>query len=608
MPSEETTLSQYILERLAQLGTKVVQGVPGDYNLPFLDYIEDHPALEWCGNANELNAAYSADGYARTKRKIAALVTTFGVGELSALNGVAGAFAERVPVAHIVGVPSTSAQGKHALLHHTLGDGRFDAFEQMSRHISGANLRLGDLSPQEMPREIDRVLSTCVREARPVYISLPMDLVDLKIPAGQLSTPLNVATSPNDPDTESHVLKEIVNKVRSAKDPIILIDACTIRHDVIGEAHDLVNQSGLPIFSSPMGKTAITEEHPQYGGLFLGDVTAPQIRERVLKADCIISVGALLSDFNTGNFSYRTPREATIELHSDHTSVGYAQYPGISMKTLLPKITSGLAQDKDLRLAVTQKTITRPKNVLPTPEQEGDAAKSNPDIISQAWLWPRVGQFFRKGDQVIVETGTSSFGMLDATLPDGTRFHSQVLWGSIGWSVGATLGVSLAAREDSLGRVCLFVGDGSLQLTLQEIGTMIRQGLCPIIFVLSNSGYEIERNLHGPERSYNDIQPYNHSLLLDTLSLPSGGNGKDNSAATSGDPVPTSHAKDKTPSKKKYHSVRTKQELDTLLKDEEFNKADCIQLVEVFMLRGDAPRALKGQAKASAEAQKQQSK
>lgn len=129
-----------------------------------MDYVEDHPTLEWVGNANELNAAYSADGYSRANHTIAALVTTFGVGELSALNGVAGAYAEKIPVVHIVGAPSTIAQGKHALLHHTLGDGRFDAFQQMSRPISAASLILGDLAPEEMPRDIDRVLTTCVRE------------------------------------------------------------------------------------------------------------------------------------------------------------------------------------------------------------------------------------------------------------------------------------------------------------------------------------------------------------------------------------------------------------------------------------------------------------
>lgn len=160
----EIRLGDYLLERLAQLKLRSCLGVPGDFNMSFLDLIEDHPKLQWVGNANELNAAYAADGYARIKGTIAAVVTTFGVGELSALNGIAGAFSERLPVVHIVGVPSTSAQGQHALLHHTLGDGRFEAFTAMSKQISAAMVELGNLRPEEAPREIDRVLSICVKE------------------------------------------------------------------------------------------------------------------------------------------------------------------------------------------------------------------------------------------------------------------------------------------------------------------------------------------------------------------------------------------------------------------------------------------------------------
>ena len=70
---------------------------------------------------------------------------------------------------------------------------------------------------------------------------------------------------------------------------------------------------------------------------------------------------------------------------------------------------------------------------------------------------------------------------------------------------GSTLGAALAARDMQLGRTILFIGDGSLQLTVQELSTMMRLRLKPIIFVLNNSGYTIERWLHGKVRKYNDI-------------------------------------------------------------------------------------------------------
>jgi len=115
-------VADYLLDRLTDCGADHLFGVPGDYNLQFLDHVIDSPDICWVGCANELNASYAADGYARCKG-FAALLTTFGVGELSAMNGIAGSFAEYVPVLHIVGAPAMAAQQRGELLHHTLGDG-----------------------------------------------------------------------------------------------------------------------------------------------------------------------------------------------------------------------------------------------------------------------------------------------------------------------------------------------------------------------------------------------------------------------------------------------------------------------------------------------------
>lgn len=147
-------------------------GVPGDYNLQFLDHVIDHPTLRWVGCANELNAAYAADGYARMSGA-GALLTTFGVGELSAINGIAGSYAEYVPVLHIVGAPCSAAQQRGELMHHTLGDGDFRHFYRMSQAISVASAILDE---QNACFEIDRVLGEMLVARRPGYIMLPADV------------------------------------------------------------------------------------------------------------------------------------------------------------------------------------------------------------------------------------------------------------------------------------------------------------------------------------------------------------------------------------------------------------------------------------------------
>lgn len=171
------------------------------------------------------------------------------------------------------------------------------------------------------------------------------------------------------------------------------------------------------------------------------------------------------------------------------------------MGSVLRKLLDTLDYSKIQEHTTADLSNTIPKKELESLEGE----------INHAWLWPRVGQWLREGDVVITETlvlvpcndsrvransvyvipsGTSSFGIWETRFPKDVTAISQVLWGSIGYSVGALQGAALACKEDFPNRrVILFVGDGSLQLTVQEISTMIRHGLKPIIFVLNNGGY-----------------------------------------------------------------------------------------------------------------------
>src|SRR6185312_1049510 len=187
------TVGDYLLDRLAELGVSEIFGVPGDYNLEFLDHIIAHPTLRWVGNANELNAGYAADGYGRL-RGMSALVTTFGVGELSAANAIAGSFAEQVPVVHIVGGPSKDAQGTRRALHHSLGDGDFEHFLRVSREITCAQ---ANLMPATARREIDRVLCEVREQKRPGYILLSTDVA--RFPTEPPAAPLTRYTGGTSP-------------------------------------------------------------------------------------------------------------------------------------------------------------------------------------------------------------------------------------------------------------------------------------------------------------------------------------------------------------------------------------------------------------------------
>lgn len=555
----EITLGLYLFERLNQVDVKTIFGLPGDFNLSLLDKIYEVPGMRWAGNANELNAAYAADGYARIKG-MSCIITTFGVGELSALNGIAGSYAEHVGVLHVVGVPSVSSQAKQLLLHHTLGNGDFTVFHRMSANISETTAWVTDIATA--PAEIDRCIRTTYVTQRPVYLGLPANLVDLMVPASLLDTPIDLSLKPNDPEAEAEVVNTVLELIKDAKNPVILADACASRHNVKSETKQLIDITQFPAFVTPLGKGSIDEQHPRFGGVYVGTLSNDDVKEAVESADLILSVGALLSDFNTGSFSYSYKTKNIVEFHSDYIKIRNATFPGVQMKFALQKLLSQVGE-----VVKDYKPVAVPAKPTPNPACD----PSTP--LKQEWVWNQVGRFLQEGDVVITETGTSAFGINQTHFPNNTYGISQVLWGSIGFTTGACLGAACAAEElDKNKRVILFIGDGSLQLTVQEISTMIRWGLKPYLFVLNNDGYTIERLIHGENAQYNEIQPWKNLDLL-----------------------PTFGAKDY-----ETYRVATTGEWDKLAQDEAFNKNSRIRMVEVMLPVMDAPSNLVKQAQLTA--------
>ncbi|TID13912.1 pyruvate decarboxylase [Venturia nashicola] len=559
---EPVDVAEYLFRRLHEVGVRSIHGVPGDYNLVALDYIKPN-GLHWVGNANELNAGYAADGYARVKG-ISAIVTTFGVGELSAINALAGAYSEYVPIVHIVGYPSTISQRNGALLHHTLGNGDFTVFQKMSAHISCAVSMLND--PYDAATLIDHAIQECWIQSRPVYISLPTDMVQKKIEGARLKTPLNLSFAPNDPEKEDYAVSVVLKYLREAKNPVILVDACAIRHRALEETHQLVRNSGLPVFVTPMGKGAIDETLPNYGGVYAGDGSNQGVRGRVESADLVISIGPIKSDFNTAGFTYRLSNLVTIDFHSYLVRVKYSEYPGVRMNGVLKKVA---AQIENLGSKMGSHV---PNNDIPSEE-----AESSDPTITQAWFWPRLGQWMQEKDIIITETGTSNFGIWETRFPAGVTAIAQVLWGSIGYATGSCQGAALAAKESGIKRTVLFTGDGSFQLTAQEVSTMLRNKLNPIIFVICNDGYTIERFIHGMDESYNDVQRWRYK------DLPAAFGAAEGQAHT--------------------YAIKTKGEVEKLFSDKDFSNPDnpCLRFVELYMNKDDAPEALKLTADASAK-------
>jgi alpha-keto-acid decarboxylase len=478
------TVGDYLLDRLAELGVTEVFGVPGDYNLEFLDHIVAHSQLRWVGNANELNAGYAADGYGRL-RGLSAVVTTFGVGELSAANAIAGSYAERVPVVHIVGGPSKDAQGTRRALHHSLGDGDFEHFLRVSREITCAQ---ANLMPATATREIDRVLSEVREQRRPGYLLLPTDVA--RFQTEPPSAPLPRYTGGTSPRALAQFTAAAAELIAD-RQLTVLADLLVHRLNAVAKLEALFAADIVPHATLMWGKSLVDESAPEYLGIYAGAASAEPVRRAIEDAPVLVTAGVVFTDMVSGFFSQRIDPTRTIDIGVEQSTVGTAVFAPLEMAEALDAITEILT-----RRGVTSPAVVSPSDPVSVSRPDRDQP------LNQNVLWDRFCDTLTPGNIVLADQGTSFYGMATHRLPQGVTFIGQPLWGSIGYTLPATLGAGLAQRDR---RPVLLIGDGAAQLTVQELGVFSREGLSPVIVVVNNDGYTIERMIHGKTAPYNDI-------------------------------------------------------------------------------------------------------
>lgn len=485
------TVGNYILDRLAELGVDKVFGVPGDFNLFFLDDVLAHEKLDWVGNANELNAGYAADGYARIKG-LGALVTTYGVGELSAINATAGSYAENVPVIHIVGAPGLSAQNSHLRMHHTLGDGDFKHFMRMAAEVSATTAAI---HPATAASDIDRVLRSAVIHRKPGYLMLPVDVSTM--PATPPSEPLNIDVRISAPDIEQ-AFRESATEFLRGKKVTVLADIMVERLSAVDEVRNLVRDTSFPFASLMWGKAILDETEPNFAGIYVGGLSAEPTRKVVEDAEALICAGVEFTDTTTGIYSHTIDFGRVINISGEDTSIAGRHFSPLTMSRSLE-----ILREISLELALSGTDFTAPSGEVALPAID-DAT------LTQDALWKVLSSNLDAKNTVVVDMGTSFFGMATQKFPQDSRFIGMPLWGSIGYSIPALLGAAMADMDS---RGVLMVGDGSAQLTIQEIGTIIREKINPVIFLINNDGYTIERSIHGVEAEYNDITTYDWSKI-----------------------------------------------------------------------------------------------
>lgn len=495
------TLGRHLARRLVQIGVKDVFSVPGDFNLTLLDHLIAEPELNLVGCCNELNAGYAADGYARAKG-VGACVVTFTVGGLSVLNAIAGAYSENLPVICIVGGPNSNDYGTNRILHHTIGLPDFSQELRCFQTVTCAQAVVNNLD--DAHELIDTAISTALKESKPAYISIGCNLPGIPHPTfAREPVPFYLAPKVSNQlglEAAVEAAAEFLNK--SVK-PVI-VGGPKVRVAKAQKAFvELADACGYPMAVMPSGKGLVPEHHPSFIGTYWGAVSSSFCGEIVESADAYVFVGPIFNDYSSVGYSLLIKKEKLIVVEPNHVTIGNGPSFGWVFMT---DFLSALAK----KLKKNSTALENHHRIYVPP---GVALKREKDeLLRVNILFKHIQEMLSGNTAVIAETGDSWFNCQKLHLPENCGFEFQMQYGSIGWSVGATLGYAQAAKDK---RIIACIGDGSFQVTAQDISTMIRCAQKNIIFLINNGGYTIEVEIHdGP---YNVIKNWDYTSLVNAI-------------------------------------------------------------------------------------------
>lgn len=503
MPDDNhITVSEYLLARLKAFGVDHLFGIPGDFILPFFQHMEGS-GIAHIAACNELNAGYAADGYARI-RGLAAVAATYGPGAFSLVNAAAGALAERVPVVFISGGPERSSYESQPLLHHTL-PGKYEAsvkiFEQVTVHAKVLR------NAEQATADIDEAFRICLSEKRPVYLEIPRDVQSALCAPPE---PLTIAAPISDSKALETAVEIVGDRIERGARSVILPGHEIHREGLQSKIVELAKGKGIDVGSLFIGKADYIENMPECIGLYQGAGSLPQVKQYVEGADNVIFLGAVPSDFNLGGFTDDLTDSQTICVLEDQVRVAEQVFDDVYIKDFVDRLLARLPDKTDRQAErPVQGFIHKAKNPY--------EASAN-QLMTNKRFYDRMAHFIKAGDIVCADAGCA-INSSHLQLPADVTYVASCYWASIGAGFGASLGACFAAADRQ--RVVALEGDGSFQMTAQELSSMARYGKTAIVFVVNNKGYTAERLIHdGP---FNDIADWKYHKLPEAF----GGKGID---------------------------------------------------------------------------------
>lgn len=489
----QPTVGSFLFDYLASKGVGHVFGLPGDFALPSFRWLQKS-GLGIITLTHEPSVGFAADGYARVHGLGVAMVT-YCVGGLNMLNSVACAYAEKSPLLVISGGPSPEDRKADGLLHHKVRT--FDTQRRIYEEVTVATAVLDN--PETAANEIIRVVDAVLEQCRPGYIEIPYDVVDMPIKQPTLH---NKPIATSDEENLTAMIEDAAAMINASKQPVIIADVELHRHGLTDLAIAFASKFNIPVASTLLSKSIIAETHPLFIGVYSGSLSDKDVQAYVEKSDCLIMLGAFITDVFLGMNTAKINRRNTILATTEKTRIGYRTYENVVFKELLERLNSA---------PITPHSIDKlPK---PAPEPKPLSAEEKKQGVTIEEFFRVIGLTVGENDTVVCDTGDALLGAMRLRTKKPSNFLSDAYYLSMGFAVPAAIGVMAAQKADE--RVFAIVGDGAFQMTGIELSTAAKYGMKPIVFVLNNDGYGTQRHiLDGP---FNEILRWNYTELTKLL-------------------------------------------------------------------------------------------
>ncbi|MFN7186145.1 MAG: alpha-keto acid decarboxylase family protein [Alphaproteobacteria bacterium] len=492
MSNSPTSVGSFLFDYLHGKGVTHVFGIPGDFALPTRRGLEQSK-LKIMTMTPEPSVGFAADGYARVHGLGVALVT-YCVGGLNMLNSVACAYAEKSPMLVLSGGPSPSDRRADALLHHKVRT--FDTQRRIYEEVTCASAVLTDA--ETAASEIMRVVDEVILQCRPGYIEIPYDVVDMPIKApAQPNRPIPTS----DPENLAAMMEDATALINSAKQPVIIADIELHRHGLTDLALALAAKFQIPIASTLLSKSIISETHPLFIGVYSGSLSEAAVQKYVEESDCILMLGAFITDVFLGMNTAHLRRKNTILVTTEKARIAHRTYEQIIFREFLEHLG---------RAAITPRHPGNLPQPAPPPLPLTAAEKNAP--LSIANFFRLLGLNVGEQNTIVCDTGDALLGAMQLRTRAPSNFLSDAYYLSMGFAIPAAIGV-MAAQPDN--KIFVIVGDGAFQMTGTELSTAAKYNMSPIVFILNNDGYGTQRHiLDGP---FNEIHPWHYTKITELL-------------------------------------------------------------------------------------------